>query len=219
MKQSIPKYLLFFLLIAAPTLIFSQGKSSEIIEFNNKHIPKVLAKEIKKALSYYPELKYTSIDFIFKKNIKNHVMQAQPRIRTLFKNRLKRTYKIKISRHLVLNDTIKAIENVPGDIIVGWIAHELGHIMDYLDKSAFHMIGFGFRYVTSKPFLKEAERKADVFAIRHGLADEIIETKKFILYKEDLTDAYKEKIDRLYISPEEVEAIQEELEGKDKETL
>lgn len=175
-------------------------------------MPAVLENEIKKALSYYPELKYTAIDFIFKNKIKNNVMQAQPRVRTLFKNRLKRTYKIKISRHLILNDTTKAIEDIPKEIIVGWIAHELGHIMDYLDRSSFDMIGFGFKYLTSRPFLKRAERKADIYAIRHGLADEIIKTKNFILHKEDLTEAYKQKINRLYISPEEVEAIQQEME-------
>ncbi|ELR70507.1 hypothetical protein C900_03666 [Fulvivirga imtechensis AK7] len=215
MLQLLKKYVFFLFLFILPSITFSQGKISEAVEFNNKHIPRILEKEIKKALSYFPELKYTAIDFVVKNNIKNNVMQAQPRVRTLFKNRLKRTYKIKISRNLVLNDTIKAIENVPTEIIVGWIAHELGHIMDYLDRSAFQMIGFGFRYVTSKPFLRKAERKADVYAIRHGLADEIIETKKFILYQEDLTDAYKEKIDRLYISPEEVEAIQAEIESNE----
>lgn len=139
-------------------------------------------------------------------------MQAQPRIKTLFKKKSKRSYKIKISKDLIVNDKIIPIQEVPKDILVGWIAHELGHVMDYLEKSAFQMIGFGFRYLTSKSFVMDAERQADVYAINHGCADQIIKTKNYILNGEGVSAKYKERMNQYYISPEEVKVIEEELE-------
>jgi len=178
----------------------------------NKNFPKEIAQEIKEALSYYPELWKTKIDFIFKDKIKHAVMQAQPRVRTLFKKKKSRTYKIKISRVLQLGDMTKPIEEVPHDILVGWLAHELGHVMDYLDRSSFQMIGFGFNYITSRSFLMNAEYEADKHAVEHGCADHIVKTKNYILNHEHLSDDYKARINRLYISPEEVRLLEEELD-------
>ena len=177
----------------------------------NKKIPALLEKEILKALSYYPELKHTSIDFIFRDNIKNAVMQAQPRVKSIFNDKSSRIYKIKISRYIQLKEGLINIEDVPEDILVGWIAHELGHVMDYLDRSSIQMLGFGIRYLTSKPFLKLAERNADSYAITHGLADHIVKTKNYILHNANMPNDYKDRIDELYLSPEEVRTIQQEI--------
>jgi len=187
------------------------GQSVYVKSLKNKNFPKILKKEIDEALSYFPELWQTRIDFVFKDKIKNAVMQAQPRVKTLFKKKELRTYKIKISRYLTLGDETKPIEEVPHEILVGWIAHELGHVMDYLDRSSFQMIGFGFNYITSKAFLRNAEYEADKFAVEHGCADLIIRTKSFILNHKKLSDDYKDRIDRLYMSPEEVRLLEEEM--------
>ncbi|MEX2336907.1 MAG: hypothetical protein WD555_06520 [Fulvivirga sp.] len=206
------------LLLTAPLWCFSQDKKSfldaALTQYSNKTIPDILGEEIKMALSFFPELKETSIDFILKEKINKVTMQAQPRIKTLFKKKSRRTYKIKISKHLNLGEKIKPIEDIPTDILVGWIAHELGHIMDYLDRSSFQMIGFGFRYLTSKSFVMNAERQADVYAINHGFADQIIKTKNYILNgEEDLSAKYRQRIDLYYISPEEVRIIEEKMES------
>ncbi|MTI22400.1 hypothetical protein E1176_15315 [Fulvivirga sp. RKSG066] len=189
----------------------AQSVERRNLSFQNKTVPASLSEEIKEALSYFPELWKTKIDFVFRDNIKNAVMQAQPRVRTLFKKKVARTYKIKISKFLKLGDQIKPIEEVPHDILVGWLAHELGHVMDYVDRSSFQMIGFGFNYLTSRAFLKNAELEADRYAISHGCADLIIKTKKYILNHEHLPEDYKARIDDLYLSPEEVRLMEEEL--------
>lgn len=200
--------------LIAITSVMASGQVKKNLKFQNKKFPTALQAEVKEALSYFPELWKTKIDFVFKDKIKNAVMQAQPRVRTLFKGKKTRTYKIKISRELQLGDISKPIEEVPHEILVGWIAHELGHIMDYLDRSSFQMIGFGFNYITSKSFLMNAEYEADKHAIAHGCADLIIETKNYILNHEHLSDDYKARIDRLYISPEEVRSIEAELDSE-----
>src|SRR5688500_12508696 len=73
---------------------------SELLHFkHNKQIPAAIESNVLKALSFYPELKNTSIRFIFKKRIKSSIMQAQPIFKTLFQKRKNRRYRINISAH------------------------------------------------------------------------------------------------------------------------
>ncbi len=48
------------------------------------------------------------------------------------------------------------------------------------------------------------ERTADTYAIQHGMGDYILKTKNFILDNANLSEKYKQRIRKLYISPEEV---------------
>lgn len=179
----------------------------------NKAIPKELRSEILEALSYYPELENIQIDFIFCKNIKGSVMQAQPRVKTMwFRHKSRRGYKVKISRHLHLVNKKMKVETVPNNVLVGWIGHELGHIMDYRNRSNLAMLCFGVNYVCSKRFLRKAEQNADKYAISHGLSSHLIETKHFILDHAKFPKVYKEKIRELYMSPEDVMATADEIE-------
>jgi hypothetical protein len=170
----------------------------------NKKIPKVIEKEVLKALSFYPELQSVSINFVFKQNIKKSVMQAQPRIETMFNKKENRGYNINISSLFKLTHTAIPIHQIPADIMIGWIGHELGHIMDYHNRTIIGMIRFGFGYLFSTKYIQQAERVADTFAVMHGLGHYIIQTKNFILNHADLPEKYKQKIARLYLSPDDI---------------
>ena len=170
----------------------------------NKKIPKVIEKEVLKALSFYPELQSVSINFVFKQNIKKSVMQAQPRIETMFNKKENRGYNINISSLFKLTHTAIPIHQIPADIMIGWIGHELGHIMDYHNRDIFLMIRFGFGYLFSTKYIQQAERVADTFAVTHGLGNYIIQTKNFILNHAELPEKYKQKIARLYLSPDDI---------------
>jgi len=170
----------------------------------NKKIPKVIEKEVLKALSFYPELQSVSINFVFKQNIKKSVMQAQPRIETMFNKKENRGYNINISSLFKLTHTAIPIHQIPADIMIGWIGHELGHIMDYHNRTIFGMIRFGFGYLFSIKYIQQAERVADTFAVMHGLGHYIIQTKNFILNHAELPEKYKQKIARLYLSPDDI---------------
>lgn len=170
----------------------------------NKKIPKVIEKEVLKALSFYPELRSVSIHFVFKRNIKKSVMQAQPRIGTMFSGKENRGYNINISALFRLTHTAIPIHQIPADIMIGWIGHELGHVMDYHNRSVFGMIRFGFGYLFSTSYIQQAERVADTFAVMHGLGHYIIQTKNFILNHAELPEKYKQKIARLYLSPDDI---------------
>jgi len=170
----------------------------------NKKIPKVIEESVLIALSYYPELQDTEIDFVFKKNIKKSVMQAQPKASTLLRSKKKRAYQINISSMFKLMHSATPIHQLPQNIMIGWIGHELGHVMDYKSRSLFSMMRFGTGYFFSERYVQKAERVADTYAVNHGLGFYIIETKRFILDQSDLPEKYKAKIARLYLSPDDI---------------
>ncbi|MCE7068939.1 hypothetical protein LZG74_01415 [Dyadobacter sp. CY327] len=170
--------------------------------FINKTIPKVIENEVLKALSFYPELRETQIDFVFKRNIKRSVMQAQPKIGTMFGT--KRGYNINISALFRLTTSAIPIHQIPPDIMVGWIGHELGHVMDYENRDVIGMMRFGIGYLFSTKYIQQAERVADTYAVNHGLGSYIVKTKHFILNHASLSEKYKSKIARLYLSPDDI---------------
>jgi len=71
---------------------------------------------------------------------------------------------------------------------------------------------FGARYIISDNFIRKAERTADTYAINHGMGNYIFATKDFILNHSHLSDSYKKRKVRLYLSPEEILALVNDLE-------
>lgn len=170
----------------------------------NKKIPAVIEKNVLTALSHYPELLETSIHFVFKQRIKNAVMEARPVAKTLLGKKKNRVYHINISALMKFTHKAIPIHQLPDSILIGWIGHELGHIMDYEQRSTFSLAGFGISYLLSPKFVQKAERAADTFAVSHGLGRYILETKHFILENADIPEAYKSRIERLYLSPDDI---------------
>ncbi|WP_373495646.1 hypothetical protein [Aquiflexum sp.] len=177
----------------------------------DRDIPAEIKDVALKALSFYPKLKDVRIEFIFNENLWKSVMQAQPKFVTMFSSRKKRTYIIKISHWFDFKGKRMPIQDLPEDVLVGWIGHELGHIMDYSKKSNWSLILFGIGYLTSKSFVISAERVADTYAVNHGLGEYILATKDFILHQAGMSDAYIEKIKRLYLPPEEIIYLMENI--------
>lgn len=181
---------------------------------SHKEIPKVIETNVLKALSYYPELKQVNIRFVFKQHINKSVMQARPIALTLLRKKEKRVYQINISALFQLTNTAIPIHHLPDEVMIGWIGHELGHIMDYEQRSTWSIIGFGIAYLFSNKFIQKAERTADTFAVEHGIGRYIIHTKRFILGNADIPQTYKDRISRLYSSPDAIVDQIKELEEK-----
>ena len=177
---------------------------------SQNNIPKSIEYEVLKALSFYPELSESKIEIRFKKNIKKSTMQARPTFGSFFKNRRNRTYVILISKTFKISDKEFTTKNIPSDILVGWIGHELGHIMDYQNRSKTNLIWFGIKYLLSDRFIVEAERAADTYAVDQGMENYILETKNFILDHADIASSYKNRIKKYYLSPEEIMLLVEE---------
>ena len=193
------------------------GKTVEekkVVYQSNKVIPNNILDEAKIALSYYPELEEVEIEFKYRNNLKNSFMQAQPRFSSLFKRKKYRSYYVFMSSEFLIKNKEFSMADVPSEVLLGWLGHELGHIMDYRNKSAMKLVKFGARYVTSDNFIKQAERTADTYAINQGMGNYIFATKDFILNHSHLSDSYKERKARLYLSPQEIMVLVNNLEDE-----
>ncbi len=176
-------------------------------------IPESIKGNVNTALSYYPQLKDINLEFRFKKNIKKSTMQARPTFGSFLKSRKNRAYVILISEKFQIADKEFSTRHIPDAIFIGWIGHELGHVMDYQNRSKLNLVWFGLKYLLSQSHIVEAERAADAFAVNHGMEDYILKTKNFILNHADITQAYKDRIKKYYLSPEEIMHLVEERDG------
>jgi len=174
------------------------------------NIPKSIEHEVLTALSFYPELSEGNIEFRFKKDIKKSTMQARPTFGSFLKNRKGRKYVILISETFKIQDKKFTTKNIPSNILIGWIGHELGHVVDYQNRSKLNLLWFGIKYLLSDRFIVEAERAADTYAVAHGMEKYIIATKNFILNHADISPTYKNRIKKYYLSPEEIMVLVEE---------
>ncbi len=184
-----------------------------------KHIiPKSIKYKVEFALAHYPELNNVHIEFKIKKNIKKSTMQARPTFDSFFKSKKERKFLILISEKFKISDKKFSTLDIPNDVFIGWIGHELGHIMDYQHRNRWNLIWFGIKYLFSENHIVEAERVADRFAIEHNMEDYILKTKDFILNHAAISEVYKNRMKRYYLSPEEIMFLVKERD-KMKEVL
>ncbi|WP_373072919.1 hypothetical protein [Zeaxanthinibacter enoshimensis] len=177
----------------------------EQVKISGYHrVPQSIEQEARKALSYYPALSETHITFKFKENIRKSTMQAQPDFKTILGSRKKRKYYVLISNRFKISGQEFRTRDIPSEIMIGWLGHELGHILDYTHRSGLNLLWFGFRYLFFSNSIKAAERTADAFAVANGMEHYILKTKEFILNHAAISPQYKNRIKKFYLSPEEI---------------
>ena len=182
-------------------------------EFKNVHSEHIKACFLR-AYQRFPKLHPHRI-VVHQRRMDKTTMNAQPIVNRYFFLRKRRQYRINVSNNMHLKSKIN-IHELPEDVLVGWFAHELGHVYDYLYRSALGLIRFGLGYLWLGNFRTGAERKADIFAIDRGFGHEILATKTFILEHSSLPDKYKKRISLYYMSPDEVALM---VEGKERDEL
>ena len=178
--------------------------------YRNKFYPPELEEAVLESLSFYPELAGVEIHFVYAGRIRKSVMLAQPKLDGLLKGRWKKAYIIRIAKDFKIGEEVFHTRNMPYKVLVGWLGHELGHIVDYLPRSLPAMAIFGLKYLFSESYLRKAERRADTIAVQHGLGSHILEVKQYILQQADFEEKYKERIRRLYLSPHEIRELVEQ---------
>ncbi len=174
------------------------------MRIGNKTYPSKLKSEVEKALSYYPELTDVPIEFKWGVFTQHSFMLAQPKIPTLFRNKAKREYHIIMRKKFFLKNKRVPHMRIPSNVVVGWLGHELGHIMDYKPRTNWNLTWFGVRYYFSKSFLKRAEISADRNAVKHGLIKELVESKRFGRNPKFFPWSYINKLNKLYPSVDQV---------------
>jgi hypothetical protein len=184
-----------------------------VLETNAQHtIPESIFKEASAALSHYPNLQNTEIEFRFKEKIRKSTMLAQPVFWSLFKSRKKRKYLVLLSEDIQISGKEFKTKDIDSDILIGWLGHELGHITDYKQRSSLNLIWFGLKYTFSDSYIKEAERAADSYAVAAGMENYILKTKHFILDNAEIEETYKDRIKKYYLSPDEIMILVEQRE-------
>lgn len=214
-KFKIQHFIFTFILFCAVTNIFAQNENPKSYEPNpymNITFKNIQDQKIKdcflEVYNRYDSLHEYDIILVQKK-IKASTMQAQPilSIKSLFTGVKK--YRIKLALYVKDSDDI-LVSELPDDVLTGWFAHELGHLVDYEPRSNFGMIIYGLRYVFSDKFKRNVEHDADSIAAAKGFAPEIIATKRYILENDFLSDEYKSVINKYYMSIDDVEIFMDE---------
>ncbi|MFT5513179.1 MAG: hypothetical protein ACI8SE_001580 [Bacteroidia bacterium] len=177
----------------------------------NKVYPGKLKAEVENALSDYPDLADVEIEFRWGVFTQHSFMLAQPKVITLLRHKSKREYLIIMRKKIFLKNKRVPNGRIPSEVLVGWLGHELGHIVDYIDRSSLNLAWFGILYYFSKPFLRKAEITADYNAVKHGLVKELLVSKEFGRNPMFFPWKYINKLNTLYPSIETVLSWNEKM--------
>jgi hypothetical protein len=154
------------------------------------------------ALRHYPELKESPLKIKLKSI--TATMQAQPKWNFIFRKRVNRSYQIFVNKDNSVNGM--NYQDLSFNSLVGWIGHELAHILDYSKKDNLEMIAFIVDYISSKDRMRKIETKADKETIRHGLGIQLLDGVNFFHKNKRISREYREKKKKYYLSPEEIVA-------------
>lgn len=223
MNAKIHKYILFLLLLcsitscsiskyatlpkisARPTVKeFSRLSNSETDSLNSIYgTNKIFIKEYIQpaliALSYFPDLKDTYIEFKYSKEATT--MAARPHSSSYFKKKNKK-YIVLINNKENF-DGIR-LEDVPFNAQIGLFGHELVHIIDYKNHTLWGILDFAFRYLNKK---KKAffEKSIDLATIERGLGWQLYDWADFSMYKNTTaTKEYMQFKQKIYLKPNEI---------------
>ena len=136
---------------------------------------------------------------VVQKHLSSSTMEARPVIDLSDVFGKKRGYKLNVADK-VLDSGELLVADLPEEVLRGWFAHELGHIVDYENHSNFGMITYGIRYSLSDTYKREREHEADSIAIRHGFRKEVIATKRYLLENDFISTSYQDQLKKYYMT-------------------
>ncbi len=147
-----------------------------------------LLTDVQFVLSYYPELQGKKIK-VYYTSIKQ-TMNSRPCFRNLFMRKENRTYRI-----IINNNTGKEkglpIAELSEDVRIGFIAHEVAHMLTYDQMNNAQTMKFALKYLLSKKYVYNVERYTDNVAIEHQLARQLYAGTAYCQSCTDLTPQYR----------------------------
>ena len=150
------------------------------------------------ALSYFPELRYTHIEFRYSRE--RTTMAARPIPHTVLFGRTR--FRIFINNRDDFEGII--LYDVPFNAQVGIIAHELEHIVDYQSRNAIGIIGVALRWMDPVRRIL-FEREIDRDLIIRGLGWQLYDWARYSMYySERATEEYKQFKRDNYKNPQEI---------------
>lgn len=170
----------------------------------NKTIPKEIELECLTALSYYPELKNISIVFKFGSPLST--MVSRPKLKSIFRAGNKREYQIIIRKPGTSKNGLEWTE-LSFNSLIGWIAHELAHIVHYNHKTSVGVLFTGIKYAFPS-YRRRMERFTDSLVIQHDLGSALLEGTDYCINYSNVKQHYKKYLEKYYLSPSDIkEAI------------
>jgi hypothetical protein len=170
---------------------------------NNKFFARGIELECLTALSFYPELKNTYIRFQFGKPLST--MVSKPKLKSVFNNRGEREYVITIKEPGISKNGFDWQE-LHFNALVGWIGHELAHIVHYSKKTNAGVLFTAIKYAFPC-YRKKMERFTDQLAINHNLGEAIYEGTDYTLNHSGASNHYKKYLKKYYLLPDEIKSF------------
>ena len=162
---------------------------------NKKTIPARIELECLAALSFYPELRNTSIEFKF--GILNFTMISKPKFKSIIKGKGQREYVIIVQKPGLSKNNLEWTE-LSFNAMVGWIGHELGHVLHYSHKSTGGIMFTGIKYAFPG-YRRKMERFTDQLAIQHNLGYALYEGVYYLMNLSQATEHYKKSQEKFYL--------------------
>lgn len=155
------------------------------------------------ALSHYPELKTTPIDFVIKPVFLP--LASRPDPKSVLFPWVKRKYLVVISNASADFFEPILLHNTPFNEQVGIIGHELAHSVYYQDKSSLQLARIAYCYEYDNDFSIAFERETDKRAIAHGLGYQLYDFAFFVrkAFGDTQEEIAAEEGD-MYLSPKEI---------------
>jgi hypothetical protein len=170
---------------------------------SNKVVPEKYKSVIFHALSYFPELKNTHIQFKFADI--STTLNARPTLWSLiFCKKESRRYVVRINNNL--QDSIINFSGVPYDAQLGVLAHEFCHFADYAQKNIWGVMGRLLDYTNHKR-KKAFENEIDQKTIKRGLGWQLYSWSYYVLYESNAKQEYKEFKKEVYLTPRQIEKL------------
>lgn len=136
-----------------------------------KNLPLGYEEQTLLALSHFPELKETKIDWRIDKSYTP--ISVRPKLLSMLFGANQREYIVTISNETI--DTLKHLlfSSLGFEEQVGIMGHELSHIVDFKSKNLFKLVGTALGHFSSQ-FLDRMEYQTDLICIQHGLGKELV---------------------------------------------
>ena len=166
----------------------------------NKVVPKYIEEVFYRAISHYPELKDVYLFVVEEKFYGiQHTLRCYPPLLSLFSKKENRVIPIVINKH---KNIAMSFNTLSKEHKIGILAHEMGHICEYLPLSSWELVLLGLRFAFSKKFIYNLEQNADKFAISRGCGEYLLEERE--RFAERASGLYVNYAHTVYMSPAEI---------------
>lgn len=184
-------------------IIDTEIDSSHRLRTYKKSIPEKYSLAFYKAILHYPELDSTCI-VVKEAKIKASLNARPTPLSLVFRKRENRKYVIRVNIKKV--DSVVLFSDASFNAQVGVFGHELGHLVDYNQRSFGGVLKrlFSYSNIEGK---ERYEKEIDSITIQAGLGEELYAWSYFVLQESNGTEKYKTYKRQVYLEPEEIKAL------------